>query len=263
MAWAVFAQEPPKPEPGVPVQALVTVLENTGKPMQAPLRCTQEDIAAAGLECTEQEPCQIFLELSDVVAVGTRLYVAGNLHAAAVTLSSTLLGSENGGSSWTEAVEPIRGAGLDRLEFLDPDNGWAAGEILGALPRNPFLLHTIDGGKSWKRREIFNEEAESHLGTIQQMYFSSKEHGLIVIDRGPGSEGDRYERYESQDGGDSWMILESSSKAIALKRPERPAPEWRVRADGPTQAFLVERREGQSWSRVAAFAVKAGVCKPE
>jgi hypothetical protein len=40
------------------------------------------------------------------------------------------------------------------------------------------------------------------------------------------------------------------------------APEWRVRADGPTQSFHIERRSGERWNSVAAFAVKLGACQP-
>src|SRR5690349_16043184 len=46
------------------------VLENNGKPMLVPFRCTDEDIHRAGLSCSEEEPCATFLELSAVAAVG-------------------------------------------------------------------------------------------------------------------------------------------------------------------------------------------------
>ena len=64
----------------------------------------------------------------------------------------------------TNACEPA----LDRIQFLDSEKGWISGEELSPLPQNPFLLVTSDGGKTWKRRPIFNEEAESRFGAIQQ-----------------------------------------------------------------------------------------------
>ena len=51
----------------------VPVLENTGKPILLPFRCTGEDIQAAGLTCSEEDPCPVYLELSAVQATGTRI----------------------------------------------------------------------------------------------------------------------------------------------------------------------------------------------
>ena len=77
-------------------------------------------------------------------------------------------------------------------------------------------------------------------------------------------DGDRYELYESNDGGETWNIKETSVKPMRLKLPrEAPAAEWRVRADGPTKSYHLEHRQGQKWSSVASFAVNLGVCKPE
>ena len=35
-----------------------------------------------------------------------------------------------------------------------------------------------------------------------------------------------------------------------------------MRADGPTQAFHLERLDGERWRSVAAFSVNLNVCKP-
>lgn len=86
----------------------------------------------------------------------------------------------------------------------------------------------------------------------------------LIIDHGAGSDTDRYELFESNDGGDTWNIRESSARPIRLKLPSAaPLPEWRARADGPSKSFHVEHRQGQKWSSVAAFAVTLGACKPE
>jgi photosystem II stability/assembly factor-like uncharacterized protein len=42
-------------------------------------------------------------------------------------------------------------AGLDRIQFIDFENGWVSGEVQHPLPRDPFLLATTDGGKTWQR----------------------------------------------------------------------------------------------------------------
>ena len=85
----------------------------------------------------------------------------------------------------------------------------------------------------------------------------------MIVDRGPGSDGDRYELYESPDSGDSWGIKETNAKPLRLKRAPLAGSEWRVRADGPTKAFHLEHRQGPRWVSMASFLVSLGVCKPE
>ena len=245
-----FGQEVPAPP----------VLEFTGKPLVVALKCTDEDIQLAGLTCSEEEPCPVFLELSAVNSAGNRLFVAGNLHSAAVTMFSTLIGSEDGGKTWREAHDRIRGAGIDRIQFLDAETGWAAGERLQPLPQDPFLLMTTDGGKTWRSHAIFNE---TRFGSIQQFFFEDKGSGSLVIDHGAGSSDDRYELFETNDGGQTWNIRETNVKQIHLKRAPVPNPDWRLRADGPSKSFHLEHRQGQRWVSLAAFAVNLGACKPE
>jgi len=105
--------------------------------------------------------------------------------------------------------------------------------------------------------------SESRVGSIQQFHFSAKDSGSLIVDRGPGAEGGRYEMYESPDAGETWTIRETSDRPLHLKpAPVAPPSEWRVRADGPSQSFHLERRQGERWVAVAAFAVKLGACQP-
>ena len=254
-----FAQDPP---PTPPTPPLPPVLENSGKPMLLPFQCTDEDIQLSGLTCSEEDPCPIYLELSAAEAAGNRIFVAGNLHTSAVTVFSTLLASEDGGRTWREAHERIRSAGLDRIQFLDAATGWVAGEKLSPLPQDPFLLLTSDGGKTWRARSIFSETAENRFGSIQQFFFTAKDSGALIIDRGQGSDGDRWELYESPDGGESWDFKQSSTKPLLLKKTAPASAEWRLRVDGRTQAFHIEHRESAKWADLASFSVKLGVCKP-
>lgn len=241
---------PPVVDGGSPAPLLYT-----GKPVVVPFRCSAEDIDWAGMICSEADPCPVYLELSAAEATGRRIFVAGNLHSDAVTLYSILLGSADEGHTWQEAYKRTRGAGLDRLG-LDGSNGWAAGETLVPLPRDPFLLLTTDGGETWRQQPVFPDGGR---GSILQIEFSGKAAGNLVVDRGPGAEGGRYARYESPDGGVTWAIREENSQPIRL--PQAAAqPEWRVRADGASKSFLVERRTGDRWSRVAAFAIHAAAC---
>ena len=172
-----------------------------------------------------------------------------------------LLGSEDNGQTWSEVHERVRGAGLDHIQFVDVATGWTSGLSFAPLPEDPFLLMTTDGGKTWRLHAIFNEP---RFGSIQQFFFENRESGALVIDHGSGASGDRYELFETNDGGETWNIRETSVKSIRIKRaPAAPNADWRVRADGPTKSFHVERRQGQKWISLAAFTVSLGVCKPE
>src|SRR5579864_2186928 len=73
--------EPPKTEPpGLPV------LRNTGKPMIVPFQCTDDDMEWAGMSCTEEDPCPVYLEVSAVETVGNRIIALANIHSEATTL---------------------------------------------------------------------------------------------------------------------------------------------------------------------------------
>jgi photosystem II stability/assembly factor-like uncharacterized protein len=262
LMWGLaFAQEAPpaKIPPDAPPSP--PVLEYNGKPMLLPFQCTDEDIQLSGLTCSEDDPCPIYLELTAVEAPGSRLLVAGNLHTSAVTVFSTLLASDDGGRTWREAHERIRSAALDRIQFLDRETGWVAGEKLSPLPQDPFLLLTADGGQTWRLRPIFSDTADNRLGVIQQFFFTAKDSGSLIIDRGLGSDGDRYELYESSDGGESWNFKQSSTKPLTLRRTAPASADWRLRVESRTQAFHVEHREAARWADTAAFSVKLGVCK--
>ncbi len=253
-------ENPPASSPTPPAPS--PVLENNGKPIVLPFACTTEDMQAAGLSCSEEEPCPVYLELTSVEPVGSRIFAAGNLHTQTVTLFSILLGTEDGGRSWREVHQRLRSASLDRIQFFDPETGWASGETLSPLPQDPFLLQTSDGGKTWRQNQVFDENAEDHFGTIQQFAFTARDEGSLIVDRGQGSDGDRYELYESSNGGQSWGIRQSSNKPLHLKQPPVVNADWRIRADRQSAAFHLERRQGSVWAAVASFLVKVGSCKP-
>ena len=258
---ALWAQEQaPAAGAGV-VPAAPVVLENAGKPMIAPFRCTEEDIRSAGLTCSEQDPCPVYLELAAVESTGIRIFAAGNIHTANATLYTILLGSEDNGQTWREVHERVRGAGLDHIQFANVETGWTSGLAFAPLAQDPFLLMTTDGGKTWRAHAIFNEP---RFGSIQQFFFEDKKSGSLVIDHGPGASGDRYELFETNDGGETWNIRETNVKAIRIKRaPVTPNADWRLRADGATKSFHLEHRQGQKWTTLAAFTVNLGACKPE
>jgi hypothetical protein len=234
------------------------ILENHDRPMEVPFQCTEEDMEWAGLSCTEQDPCPAYFELAAAEPAGARIFAAGNIHSESVTLYSVLLASDDGGKTWREVHDRIRGAGLDHIQFGDLVNGWVSGEALSPLPQDPFVLITADGGTSWRRQPVF---PEAEPGSIQQFFFSSKNAGSLIVDRGEGSEVERYALYDSADGGETWRVKQLSKTPLRLPRAETDK-DWRVRADRATQSFRIEHRQGERWTAAASFAVKAGVCKP-
>lgn len=211
-----------------------------------------------GLACPNQHPCAVYLELSGLGFSGLRMVLSGNLHTDTTTLFSVLLSSDDGGKTWVEPHERIRGGGLEQVQFFDLESGWVAGQLLGALPRDPFLLLTRDGGKTWRARPVFNE---SRVALIEHFHFDSKTHGTMWIDRmQAGEKGDRYAVLESMTGGESWAVRETSSRPIPTKKAATAAV-YRLRADATLKSYLIERHTGKQWERVASFLVQVGECR--
>jgi hypothetical protein len=251
LVLAAAAQAPPGEKP---------LLEYTGTPLTVSFRCTEEDMHWAGMSCSEEEPCPVYLELTAVESVGNKIFAVGNIHSAAVTLHSILLASGDAGKTWREAHDRIRGAGLDQIQFIDFETGWISGQALSPLPQDAFLLITSDGGETWRKRDLFSE---TRIGSIQQFWFTSKSNGSLILDRGQGGEGGRYEVYESPNAGESWMLRETSEKPPKSRRAPPPAA-WRIHADAATKSFRIERQaQADRWAPAAAFAIPVGVCRPE
>src|SRR5678816_2368984 len=145
--------------------------------------CTAEDVEKFGLTCSEEEPCEVFLELASVEGVGSTIFVVGNLHTLTTTLYGVLLMSGDGGKTWTEPNPRIQAAALDQIQFPDFQHGWASGVTVEPLARDPFFLVTADGGKTWRRRLIFNE---TRYGSVQQFWFDSAKSGQLILERSQG-----------------------------------------------------------------------------
>lgn len=253
---AVWAQTTPD-KPAEP-----RLLQNAGKPMLVDFHCTDDDIQYFGMSCSEDEPCPIYLELTAFEPVGNQLFAAGNIHTSINTLYSIVVASNDGGKTWREPYERMRGAGLDHVLFKDFEYGWISGQNLHPLPRDPFLLLTTDGGKSWRRRPVFDD---NRSGSVQQIWFDSRTAGSLIFDRGQsGEEGMRYELHETATGGDGWMVREASEKPIRIRRMPTAAenPDWRLRADAASKSYRIEKRVGSQWTAAASFLVDIGSCTP-
>src|SRR5260370_30100253 len=257
----ICAQEPSKVEPVKTEPDPAPVLRNAGKPMRLPFQCTDEDMQWAGMSCSEEQPCPIYLDISALETIGNRIVAVGNIHTESLTVYSVLLTSEDGGETWREPYERLRGTGLDHISLIDFQNGWISGETVVPVSQDPFLLITCDGGKSWRLRPIFGDGSG---GAIKEFWFRSAMDGTMVIDRMASADSSRYELYESPNGGDTWMIRRTSDKPITIRRTDSEAGAlgWRIRTDARSKSFDIERRVGERWGTPASFLAKYGSCNP-
>lgn len=234
-----------------------TPLENSGKPMRVVYECTAADTQAAGLGCSEEDPCPVYIELSNAEPVGNKIFVTGNLHTPLATLYSILLASEDGGNTWTEPYARLRSSGLDQVQFVDFQNGWISGANLQGAPRDPFLLITTDGGKTWRERPIFEE---GRVAAIERFWFDTPSNGTLLVDARLDN-GNR-ELYTTRTGGESWVIQQTSADPIrAFKEKQTAGPGWRVRTDAATHSYVIEKSENSRWQKVASFLVNIASCK--
>lgn len=228
-----------------------TALENTGKPMRVAYECTAEDTQAAGLGCSEEDPCPVYLELANVEPVGQKIFATGNLHTPMATLFSILLASEDSGKTWTEPQPRIRSSGLDQIQFAGSENGWISGANLQGAPRDPFFLITTDGGKTWHQRPIFDE---TRVATIESFWFDTPANGTLLIDA--SLDNGMHEWYATHDGGETWTMQQGAAKAR-----QRAASGWRMRTDAATHSYVIENLENNRWQKVASFLVSIASCK--
>ena len=234
------------------------VLTNAGQPMKVPFVCVEEDLAATGMSCSDDNPCAVYLELSAVSATGKKLMLAGNLHGPSATLYSVLLASEDGGAAWKEAAARVRGAAFDQVQWFDAAHGWAAGETQYPLARDPFFLITTDGGGSWRQKPFFEDGGP---GAVQRFWFDTADHGELIIDAGRTAPGGRYGLYESRTGGESWNIVSKTGQLPRLRQaPLADNVDYRISTDSKINAHVLEKRDGEKWTRVALFLIQVASC---
>lgn len=109
-------------------------------------------------------------------------------HLIAVGDRGAIIAS-NDGKNWAQAQVPVRSA-LTTVAFADPMHGWAAGH-------DAAIVHTDDGGKTWKLQNFQPELEKPLLGMLAldaQHCFAVGAYGLLL---------------ETQDGGQTWNSVDS------------------------------------------------------
>jgi hypothetical protein len=232
------------------------------KPHRVSAQCSWEMVQEAALDCSEDQPCPVYLELSDVHLVGSRILVVGNLHTDDTTLQSILLVSDDSGATWTEAHPRILQSALESIQFYDFEVGWIGGQVVDKRPRDAFFLLSSDGGKTWRKKAVFGE---TRSGTVEKVHFESRTHGFLLFDRQVGGEtGMRHELWESVTGGESWNVRQVDSKPIPFpSRAATPDDSLRIRPDAATKSIRIEQRNPNNrWFTISSFFISAGECRP-
>ena len=233
------------------------------QPFKPAFTCKEDDLQWAGMTCSDQEPCPVYLEISAVYQVGAKLFLTGNIHSAQSTLYSILLETDDNGATWREPVDRLRGAELDRTQFVTAETGWISGQRVYPIPGDPFFLITTDGGRSWHKSDVLPDGSD---GFIQTFWFDSAKSGTLALDRG-GTSGEqmRYARYETMTGGESWTIRETSEKPLTAgpKSPSTAESTWRARGDSTHKALLIEKQGENGWKQVTALALELAQCTGE
>ncbi len=261
IAVSLLAQDPaPPPAPAAPTGP--PVYEAAKGPILLPNLCSQVDLESLGLTCSESDPCPTFLELSSAEVNNEVIVLSGNLHTSTTTIQSILLVSDDSGLTWREAHPRLPSVALEGMQFFDFSHGWVAGHSSLSLPRDPFLLLSSDGGRSWRKSSF---HAESRVGIVEDFAFSSPRRGWALIDNKGSGDAGRYELYETPNGASSWELKEISSrvpKAIAALGQRTPSGTTRLKADAKKNTITLERRAAEQWRPVVSFRLKLEDCAP-
>ncbi len=214
----------------------------------------------AGLSCGESRPCPVYLEWIASAATNDAVFLGGATFTRESTLSSALVASFDGGENWQEVFPRIGAASIEFVQFADKDHGWAAGQ---QLDQNgsflPFVLLTTDGGKKWRKRNLWDPD-EFRSGLPIAMSFRNAEIGELLIERGALA-ADPYERFETRNGGRVWSLRGITSTRPRLRKPiPNPASaRWRI-AEADSGGYAIETQDDSGWSAVQTFASDLGEC---
>ena len=226
--------------------------------------CDVDRLEYAGIRCSADRPCELFLELVSVASQGPWIVLAGEVHTADATYESVVLTSQDGGVTWTESADRIAAGGIESISMVDAQTAFVAGQqgdtATGELP---FLLVTDDGGESWETRMV-ETGGEKVEGLVVAFPADGASHGYLILEQ-LAATGDPYRLYETYNGGRSWSI-----RQISAEKPQIPGPrlalsteDWSVRPDSASGEFVVAKRSSAALSGSAdqgRFAGAVGSC---
>ncbi len=240
-------------------EAAYSELMYKGDPLIITLACTYDHLAQTEIACSIVTPCKLFLELTAIEAIGKSVFVVGNVRTISATVASIVLLSENGGINWHEPIDRYPGSTFEHVQFVNKTHGWVAGQQQFDSSSKPLLLSTHNAGKRWQRHSVSQDD--EHTGTILDVHFDSKEHGLMIINRG-FSAVDPFALYESMNGGRSWLIRQITDRKPTLRnrRIVPSSPNWRIREDLHATNYRIEQCNTKSWDVKSRFAIDIGTC---
>jgi len=158
--------------------------------------------------------------LRSISVVGESVWIAGD--------GGIILHSADGGRTWKAQASPIT-LGLEAIDFVDAQHGWAVGWI-GSI------LRTTDGGAKWE--QVKTDAASWSLSSVT---FRDLNHGWVV-----GFDG---QILSTQDGGVTWQKQTSPSQSwLTSIRFDRSGRGWITTREG----FLSTTDGGKTWQAEAA-----------
>lgn len=161
----------------------------------------------------------------------TRIVPAGR-GLVAVGGRGHILRSEDG-SAWTQVPAPVD-ALLTSVFFTDAQHGWAVGH-------DASILHSADGGRSWK---LQNFQPELNLALLDVLFLDAQ-HGLAVGAYGL--------MLETRDGGAHWTRLELpiTEEGLHFNALTRLG-DGSLLVVGEEGMMALSRDAGASWERLAS-----------
>jgi len=172
--------------------------------------------------------------------------------------------SPDNGMTWTYQAEMTAGQDLNSVSFGDGDKGWAAGWQLNPTMKpavyTAVMLHTDDGGASWKEQALgLPEERAVKLWAVR---FTDAANGWAVGAINDGPSGDPLSGQglvcHTADGGKTWEMKVAPGKTGLLGAVASidDAHCWAVDGAG---TVVSTSDGGKSWGR-STTDKNAGVC---
>jgi photosystem II stability/assembly factor-like uncharacterized protein len=148
---------------------------------------------AAGEEAADAPAVPVKARPSEMAPLAASSLLLGisnsGKHLIAVGDRGNIVAS-NDGVHWAQVEVPVR-ATLTGVEFVDENNGWAVGH-------DAVILHTADGGRTWKLQNFQPELEKPFLDVL----FTDASHGMAIGAYGLFM--------TTSDGGASWAELSAA-----------------------------------------------------